>query len=85
MKQLQGEFSKTKRNPQIVAELMKKTFPQWRAEILDQTPSLPKLFELHPFLQEVDHVSGVISVGVIYKLNACNAAAYPRVGVDIRL
>ena len=56
-KQLQVEFMKTKQNPQVVAELMKKTFPFRRAEILEQPSDLAKLFEKFPFLQEVDHVS----------------------------
>ena len=57
LKHLQGEFSKTKRNPQIVTELMVKTYPLRRVEVLEPSPSLSELFERFPFLQEVDHVS----------------------------
>jgi hypothetical protein len=57
LKHLQGEFSKAKRNPQVVTELMTKTFPLRRAEILEQSPSLPKLVERFPFLQEATHLS----------------------------
>ena len=57
IKQLQAEFSKAKRNPQVVFELMRKTFPHRRAEILEQSSDLTKIFERFPFLQEIDYVS----------------------------
>ena len=57
IKQLQIEFAKTRRNPQVVAELMKKTYSLRRAEILEQTSDLTKVLEKFPFLQEIDHVS----------------------------
>lgn len=57
LKQLQGEFSKKKRNPQIVKELMEKTFVQRRTEILEKSYTLVQLFERFPFLQELEHVS----------------------------
>ena len=64
IKQLQAEFSKTKRNPQVVFELMRKTFPHRRAEILEQPSDLTKMFERFPFLQEIDHVS--LTVGIMH-------------------
>ena len=62
LKHLQGEFSKSKRNPQIVCELMVKTFPLRRVELLEQSHSLSKLFERFPFLQEIDHVNATTCV-----------------------
>ena len=59
IKQLQAEFSKTRRNPQVVAELMTKTFPMRRAEILQQTCDVTKIFERFPFLQDVEYVSAL--------------------------
>ena len=54
------EFSKTRRNPEVVSALMRKTFPLRRAEIIEQPPDLTKLFERFPFLQEIDYVSVLI-------------------------
>ena len=61
IKILQAEFSKTKRNPQVVAELMAKTFFQWRVELLSEPYALPYIFERFPFLHEVEHVSAIFS------------------------
>ena len=60
IKILQAEISKTKRNPQVVAELMAKTFSQWRVE-LSEPCALPYIFERFPFLHEVEHVSAIFS------------------------
>ena len=57
LKQLQAEFSKARRNPQIVSDLMLTTYSHRRVEILGQAYCLTKLFERFPFLQELDHVS----------------------------
>ena len=57
LKVLQGEFAKTRSNPAIAVELMRKTFPLRRVELTEEPHSLPTILQRFPFLQEVDHVS----------------------------
>lgn len=50
------EFNKTRRNKEVVSDLMDKTFALRRKEILDKCPDLDSLFKEYPFLQDGDQV-----------------------------
>ena len=50
------EFNKTRRNKEVVSDLMDKTFALRRKEILDKSPDLDSLFKEYPFLQDGDQV-----------------------------
>lgn len=72
---LRVEFSKTRRNQQVVADLMDRTFPFRRKAILEKVQDLDSLFKDFPFLQESDQVwcvhRGFMSVA--YCLRMCVA------------
>ena len=74
IKQLQAESSKMKSNPPVVSELMRKTFPQRTAEIMEQPSDLIKMFERFPFLQEIDQVS--LTVGFMHRFVLCTPGHY---------
>jgi hypothetical protein len=50
------EFNKTRRNKEVVSDLMDKTFALRRKDILDKCPDLDSLFKEYPFLQDGDQV-----------------------------
>ena len=50
------EFNKTRRNQQVVAELMERTFPLRRKQILEKSSDLNMIFQDFPFLEEIDQV-----------------------------
>ncbi len=70
---LQTEFNKTRRNQQVVAELMDRTFPMRRKEILEKDTDLNHIFQSFPFLQEIDQVrfqsSGLFSSHICITLS----------------
>ena len=53
---LQAEWSKVKWNVMVVGELMERTFPMRRREILDNSCNVQTLFKKFPFLQDPEQV-----------------------------
>ena len=53
---LQAEWSKVKRNVMMVEELMERTFPMRRREILENSCDVQTLFKKFPFLQDPEQV-----------------------------
>ena len=53
---LQAEWSKVKRNVMVVEELMERTFPMRRREILESSCNVQTLFKKFPFLQDPEQV-----------------------------
>ena len=46
------EFNKTRRNEEVMSDLMDKTFALRRKKILETSPDLNSLFKDYPFLQD---------------------------------
>ena len=68
------EFNKTRRNQQVVADLMDRTFPFRRKAILEKVQDLDSLFKDFPFPQESDQVWCVhlgIHVSCVLSKNVC--------------
>ena len=53
---LQAEWSKVKQNVMVEEELMERTFPMRRQEILDNSCNVQTLFKKFPFLQDPEQV-----------------------------
>ena len=53
---LRLNLNKTRQNQQVVAELMDRTFPMRRKQILENATDLNRIFQDFPFLQEIDQV-----------------------------
>ena len=58
------EFKKVVPNRQITKELMKRTYPKRRQEVLDGNVSIGKILEMYPALAHADEVnySGIILI-----------------------
>ena len=57
LKLLQMEFKKVVPNRQITKELMKRTYPKRRQEVLDGNVSIGKILEMYPALAHADEVN----------------------------
>lgn len=56
---LKSEYKKTRRNYEVVSDLMERTFTMRRKSILENSYSLSAIFDLSPFLQEPPQVTPV--------------------------
>lgn len=53
---LKTEFKKSRRNEQVVSDLMDRTFPMRRKAVVEKCKDLSDLYKQFPFLQEANQV-----------------------------
>jgi len=69
------QFKRTKLNDAIVKDLMERSFSFRRLEILEDSLTLPKIFERFPFVQDMDIV--------LYKSGTAVAFIFPFLSLII--